>query len=130
MEETIKKYEFRALCSADIFPVFNILNKIGFKQFKACFNSTDIKTIANKNKNKEDAIEAVGMNIMFDIAGVILANIQYCENDLYKLLSSVSNLSVEEIKALTMAEFAEMIVDFVKKPEFADFFRVVSKLFK
>ena len=29
-----------------------------------------------------------------------------------------------------MSEFIEMIVDFIKKPEFKDFFKVVSRLFK
>ena len=63
------------------------------------------------------------------VPGIVMENISSCENELYDLLSSVSNLSKEDVKKLTMAEFAEMVIDFIKKPDFADFFKVVSKLF-
>ena len=126
MENTAVKWEFRELCSSDIFPVFRIMNKIGFKQFKECFQSDEVKAMAKSGKKD---VASIGMTIFFDVAGIIIENISSCENDLYELLASVSNLSKEEIKKLSMADFAEMIIDFIKKPDFADFFKVVSKLF-
>lgn len=128
MTET--KYEFRDLVSSDIFPVFNILNKIGFKEFNTCFDANSIKAIVGKSKTKNDAVMEVGLDIMLNFAGIIIGNVGACEQDLYKLLSSVSNLTYDQVKNLPMADFAEMIFDFVKKPDFADFFKVVSKLFK
>ena len=130
MKETTKKYEFRALCSSDIFPVFNVINKIGFKEFKMAFDSNAIKALASKSKTKNDAVMSVGFDIMLNLAGIVISNAPACETDLYRLLSSVSNLSLEEVKNLSMAEFAEMILDFVQQPDFADFFKVVSRLFK
>ena len=131
MEETTKKWEFRALCSKDMFPMFKIINKIGFKEFKDCFQSDSLKDAASNIKKKnEAALIAVGTGIFFDLAGIIITNISSCEEDIYALLSSVSNLSKEEIQNLSMADFADMIIDFVQKPDFADFFKVVSKLFK
>ena len=127
MEKTAAKWEFRELCSSDIFPVFRIVSKIGFKQFRDCFQSEDVKNMAAKGGKKD--VSAIGMTIFFDIAGIVMENISSCENELYDLLSSVSNLSKEDVKKLTLAEFAEMVIDFIKKPDFADFFKVVSKLF-
>jgi hypothetical protein len=36
---------------------------------------------------------------------------------------------VEEVGKLDFPTFTEMVIDFVKKPEFRDFIKVVSKLF-
>jgi hypothetical protein len=46
------------------------------------------------------------------------------------MLSNTSNLTVNQVKELDFATFAEMVIDFIKKEEFKDFFRVASKLFK
>jgi hypothetical protein len=45
------------------------------------------------------------------------------------MLSNTSNLSVEQVEKLEFPIFTEMVIDFVKKPEFRDFIKVVSKLF-
>lgn len=126
-----KPYEFRELCSKDIFPMFKLINKIGFKEFKDCFQSESVRTAAAKMKAGESGdVEAVGMTIVFDVAGIVIGNLPACEDDIYSMLASVSNLSKKDIEKLPMATFFEMIVDFIQKPEFADFFRVVSRLFK
>lgn len=120
-----KQYEFRELTSKDIFPMFKLLNKIGFKQFKECFNSDEVK----KAIGTKEGVEAVGIAVVFDIAGIIVQNIPSCEDEIYKLLENVSNMKQKEIEKMPMAEFFEMIVDFIQKPEFKDFFKVVSRLF-
>ena len=46
------------------------------------------------------------------------------------MLSQTSNLTDDEIKAPgTAAMFLEMVIDFIKKEEFRDFIKVVSRLF-
>jgi hypothetical protein len=45
------------------------------------------------------------------------------------MLSQTSNLSVKQVETLDFPTFTEMVIDFVKKPEFRDFIKVVSKLF-
>ena len=59
MEKTAAKWEFRELCSSDIFPVFRIVSKIGFKQFRDCFQSEDVKNMAAKGGKKD--VSAIGM---------------------------------------------------------------------
>lgn len=123
-----RKYEFRELCAEDMFPMFKLMNKIGIRQFKNAFQSPEIVAAAKKAANGDT--ESLGVSIVFDIAGIIIENLPNCESDIYTMLASVSNLEQQQIRKMNMAEFFEMIVDFIKKPEFKDFFKVVSRLFK
>lgn len=126
-----KTYEFRELRSTDLFPMFKIMNKIGFRKFKDCFQSPEIMKMAKgAGKDNSGAVESLGMAVLFDAVGIIIENIPACEDDIYSLLASVSNLEKKEIQKMGMSEFIEMIIDFIKKPEFKDFFKAVSRLFK
>jgi hypothetical protein len=122
------KFELRTLNATDIFPMSTIISKVGINEFKKCFESDEIKKlIKGQGKGNETA---VGIAVALDIGGVILGNLHKCENDIYTFLGRIANVDVEEIKVLSMGEFAELIIEVVKKPEFKDFFSVVSKLFK
>lgn len=114
-----KKWEFRALCAKDVFPIASVVSKIGVGEFLKMFTKMDFK---------EGAEVEAGMAVMAEGAQLILANLDKCEKDIYTLLASVSNLTVKEVQELTMGEFVEMIVDFVKKDDFGDFFKQVSSL--
>lgn len=129
-----KKYTFKKLKSTDVFPMFKLLNKIGVKEFKNCFESDTVKNAIKKSMEGgmegDELAKSVGINVIMEIAAVIFENIPKCENDIYTMLSSVSNLSKKEIKELEMSEFFEMIIDFIKLDDFKDFIKVVSRLFK
>lgn len=131
-----KPYIFRRLAAEDVFPMVNILNKIGFKEVKDFIEGDGFKTVlssfvaSNDAKENDKAVEAVGMSIFMEVFDLLLRNLPKCENDIFQLLSNVSNLSVEQVRKLDFADFVEMIMDFFKKEEFKDFFKVVSKLFK
>lgn len=45
-------YELRKLCSKDMFPMFNIIRKIGVKEFKACFESEEVKKMIQSDGKK------------------------------------------------------------------------------
>ena len=145
-----KPYKFRLLGAPDIFLMAKIISKIGLKEFKACFEGEGIKGLIAQafidktaeqaeGENGEQAegenddfnIISVGAGVTFEIVSVILGNLDKCEADIYQMLAQTSNLSVNEIKAPgNAAMFLEMVIDFVKKDEFKDFIKVVSKLFK
>ena len=74
--------------------------------------------------------EKLGLSIFIEIADLLLRNLPKCEDDMFNLLSATSNLTVEQVRQLDLATFAEMVIEFVKKEEFGDFIKVVSKLFK
>lgn len=133
VEVKAKPYTLRNLTADDVFPMLQIINKIGFKEFKGCFNSPDVQTAITKAMNGEqdkEALVSIGVAVGIDIASVIIANVERCKPDLYKLLSGLSGMTTEDVGKLPMMTFFEMIVDIVKKDEFKDFFGVVSKLLK
>lgn len=127
--ETVKPYTFRELCATDIAPMCAIIGKIGINNFTKCFNSDELLDLFDKNKGVKNLTNLAGMTIVFEMANTIISHIPDCEKEIFDLLASVSGLKVSEIKALGLVTYTEMIIDFVKKEEFKDFFKVVSKLF-
>ncbi|MEE0517519.1 MAG: hypothetical protein UC708_06525 [Anaerovoracaceae bacterium] len=127
MSETT--YELRKLEAKDIAPMASILSKVGIREVKNCFSPDDMKVIANSEGNME-AVGAVGVSVAFEIAGVILRNYERCQNDIFSFLSSLSGMDIKQIESLPLDTFTEMVIDVVKKEEFKDFIKVVSKLFK
>lgn len=133
VEVKAKPYTLRNLTADDVFPMFQIINKIGFKEFKNCFNSPDVQsaiTNATSGKGGNEGLVSVGVAVGIDIAGVIIANVERCKPDLYSLLAGLSGMTAADIGKLPMVTFFEMIVDVIRKDEFKDFFGVVSKLLK
>jgi hypothetical protein len=132
--ENAKAYELRRLTADDVFPMFQIISKIGIKEFKACFESPEvmqmIKDAASNEKAKDDVTASVGMKVAFDLAGIVVSNLASCKGDIYQFLAQLSGKTVKDIGALPMMTFFEMIIDVIKKEEFKDFFQVVAKLLK
>ena len=131
-QEAAKPYSFRKLSSADVFPMFKIIGKIGVNEFTACFEKDEIKQLVKTVTNGGDlnAVSTVGIAVILEIANVIFNNIPKCENEIYQLLAQTSNLEEKAIREMDFVTFTEMVIDFVKKDEFPSFIKVVSKLFK
>ena len=126
---TEKEYTLRKLEAKDIAPMASILSKIGLKEVKNCFSPDDMKAIAGGEGGIE-AVGAVGVSVAFEIAGVILSNYERCQNDVFSFLASLSGMDIKQIESLPLDTFTEMVIDVVKKEDFKDFMKVVSKLFK
>ena len=131
-ETAFKPYEFRKLGGTDMFLMFKIIGKIGVKEFNACFENDGIKNMVGSmmGENVDTPASITYISMCLEVADVIFKNLPKCENDIFQMLSQTSNLSIDEVKALGLAEFTEMVIDFIKKEEFKDFIKVVSKLFK
>jgi hypothetical protein len=128
----------RNLKSTDIFPMVGILNKIGFSDIKDMLTPEKIKDLMkamktkDKDENKDEDVDfstILGFNLIFEVATIIFANLTKCKKDLYTLLSDVSERPVKELEEIPPAEFLELIIEVLQKPEFGDFFKVVSKFF-
>ena len=131
--EQAKAYELRKLTAEDVFPMFQIISKIGLKEFKHCFDSPDVKAaVANvaSGADGQADLTAVGVSVAIDMASVVISRLGSCKNDIYLLLSQLSGMTTKDIAELPMVTFFEMIIDVIKKEEFKDFFQVVTKLFK
>ena len=132
-KETAKAFDLRNLMADDIFPMFQIISKVGIKEFKTCFESVEVKSaIADMVSGKSDAsaMNAIGMTVALDIASLLVTNLPKCKDDIYSLLAQLSGMDKKEIASLPLATFVEMVIAVIKKEEFKDFFQVVSKLFK
>lgn len=119
----MKKYEFRDLKAADIFPMTKIISKMGVNKLKECFNPEALRA-----GEKDSSV--LGFHVAFDIAALVLENIGNCEHDIYKFLSNTSNMTAEEIQEMSPAEFMEMLIAFVQKEDFKDFFKAASQFTK
>lgn len=129
-ETVAKAYELRRLTAEDVFPMFQIISKIGIKEFKACFESPEVMQMVKGAASGDDVTTTVGMKVAFDLAGIIVSNLASCKNDIYQFLAQLSGMTTKEIAGLPMMTFFEMIIDVFKKDEFKDFFQVVAKLLK
>ena len=129
-----KKFELRELKSADLFPMFGILSKIGFKDLKDSLSVDTIKTMIDsvngKAEDSDTQTTILGFGIIMEVVEVIMKNLSKCEKEIYSFLAGVSGMTAKEIADLDMVTFTEMIIAVIQKDEFKDFFRVVSGLFK
>lgn len=138
MSET--KFELRSLKSSDMFPMFTILSKIGFKELKESLSAETINDLikaVKPNTDEEGNTDSsanlqmiVGFSVVADLVEIIMKNLPKIEKDLYNLLANLSGMKTAEIADLDMVTFTEMIISLIKKEEFKDFFKVVSGLFK
>lgn len=132
------EFELRILKSDDLFPMFGILSKIGFKDLKEIITPDKIKDMKSMISQKDDededentdATTMLGVSVVMEVVSIIMKNLPSCKNEIYTFLSGLSGMTVKEIGNLDMVTFTEMIVAVVQKQEFKDFFKVVSKLFK
>lgn len=128
------KFELRGLKSDDMFPMFGILSKIGFKDLKNSLTPDRVAELTSAFQKQEgdtnDMSTYLGFNIMIEAVEIIMKNLPSCKMEIYTLLSSLSGMTVKQIADLDMVTFTEMIIAVVQKEEFKDFFKVVAKLFK
>lgn len=132
MTET--KFELRELRSADLFPMFAILSKIGFKDLKDSLSADTIsgllESVKSDEKDEDTKVTALGFSIIMEVVEVIMKNLPHCEKEIYNFLAGLSGMTAKEIAELPMVTFTEMIIAVIQKDEFKDFFKVVSGLFK
>ena len=120
------KYTFRPLAASDVFLMSKIIGAIGVNELSGCFGGDFLDAMRNGGADAS----AIGAAVFFEIANVIFNNLPKCEKDIYTMLASVSGMTQDEIKRMDFVTFTEMVIDFIKKEEFRDFIKVVSKLFK
>lgn len=140
-EQKKRPYEFKKLDFDNIFPMMNLIDKIGIDKVASL---TDNQAIMNLIQGKkpmkldEEGNEVVDNDAQMKllasaftaIGGLLVKSIKTCRNELYEVLSSASNLSVEEISKLPIKYSYLMIYDFIKKDDFKDFFTVVMDSFE
>ena len=127
------KYILHTPKAPDIFTLANIIGKIGVNKFASVLQKDEIQSLVKdvskkKSVNGEDISMIAGIGVFTEIAQIILVSMPSYEEDIYKLLSNTSNLTIEEVKELDGVTFLEMIIDFFKSN--VDFIKAASKYVK
>lgn len=129
-----KPYKFKELGFDDIFPMMALINKIGLEKVlglmenKAIFNLIQGKKPmkmdeeGNEVIDQDEYVKQVGIAVVA-IIQLVLSSFKDCRNELYEVLSTASNLTFEEVSKLPLKHVSPMIVDFIKKDDFKDFFQ-------
>lgn len=124
MEYTLGKFK-----ATDVFTMATLLSKIGLGKVADEFGKDNIlKLVANAKGKKEDVATLTGMQLAMQVAEIIFANLDACETEVFKLLSSVTGAPVEELRDLDADIFIELIIDVIKCQQFKDFFKRASRL--
>jgi len=127
------KYILHTPKAPDIFTLANIIGKIGVNKFSSLLQKDEIQNLVKdvskkKSVNSNDIEMIAGIGVFTEVAQIILVGMPSCEEDIYKLLSNTSNLTIEEVKELDGVTFLEMIIDFFKSN--VDFIKAASKYVK
>ena len=111
------EYTLRKVNATDIFTVTTIISKIGIREFKSCLKGEDtinlISSLFDKENeaNNDAALSAVGISVVFDIVGVVLGNMEKCKDDIFNLLSNLSNIPKNEIATLDGEVFTDIVFE-------------------
>lgn len=126
-----KSYTLRKLKATELFPMLNILKKVGLKKFTEILQNKSIKDTFTKLKNGEsiedDDVIGIG-SIVFELLEVVLDGATHCENEYFTILANVSGKTVEDIKNLDIDVLILMTVELVKNN--MGFIKDVSKLLR
>lgn len=124
----------RNLNANDLFMMMKIINKIGIKEVKGLMQSAEIKQVLSESvkdgKVNEEAASAVGMQVMLELACLVVSHIPDCQSEIYDFIASLTGMKVKDVASLDMIVFVELVMDVFKKPEFKDFFQRLVGLLK
>ena len=111
----------RKLLAKDAFKLIKIIKKLDLKTaLKEMYSSKKVK---DKDSNEDETNRQLGL----DIAFVIIENMDAAENEIFELLASVSDKTVNEIRELELSELIAMIRDIFVENDLASFFKSAVK---
>ncbi len=127
IEETVieRPYTLRKLKDTDLFPLLQILRKIGIKDIAKDAFAVDTQDGEESFKNKA---EKVGTAVVLNMADLLIENIGKVSEDLYSLWSDISGIPAEEIKDMEFGTLPLMIYDSFAEVKNTAFFKVLFKL--
>lgn len=128
-------YELRNPQASDLFVVTKIIKSVGLKNVANCFNTDEIKAFKDKIAERgtpasDEELQNAGLMMMTSIGELIFEKLDIVQEDIFKFLSNLSGLPMDDVKSMDIVEFAEMVMTVIKNPKFADFIKVVLKSFK
>ena len=120
VEEVVERpYTLRKFKDGDLWPLLQILKKIGIKDCKEAFMQ-----VASGEKTLKD----IGILAAFDLADILIGNLTKVEEEVYSLYSEMSGIAADDIKSMEFGTLPLMIMDSFNEVKNTSFFKVLSKL--
>ena len=120
VEEVVKRpYTLRKFKDGDLWPLLQILKKIGIKDCKEAFVQV---------ASGEKTLKQIGTLAAFDLADILIGNLTKVEEEVYSLYSDMSGFSADEIKEMEFGTLPLMIIDSFNEVKNTSFFKVLFKL--
>ena len=120
VEEVVERpYTLRKFKDGDLWPLLQILKKIGIKDCKEAFMQ-----VASGEKTVKD----IGILAAFDLADILIGNLTKVEAEVYSLYSEMSGIAADDIKSMEFGTLPLMIMDSFNEVKNTSFFKVLSKL--
>lgn len=116
-----RPYTLRKFKDGDLWPLLQILKKIGIRDFKDAFFQ-----IASGEKS----VKEIGVLAVIDMADIIIGNIGKVQEETYALWADISGIPAEEIKEMEFGTLPLMIMDSFAEVKNVSFFKVLFKLLK
>ncbi|MCM8710541.1 hypothetical protein M2651_05810 [Clostridium sp. SYSU_GA19001] len=120
------KLIMRTLSGQDLFPMLKILSKVKVKDMVLDFLKKREELSKWEKEFTEEETKDIGMAVFADIIDTALCNLDLAKEDINKLLADLCNVSVNEIKKLSMIDYTTLVMEFFAKDELSDFFKCIS----
>lgn len=138
VENVIERpYTLRKLADADLFPLLQLLRKLGIKDVKDAVMEARAKNVFNPGEyeteeEKKTAFfkfqEASGIDMMLNMADMLISKIDTHSDDIYAFFSNLAGVPADEIKQMEFGTLPLMIYDTFGEVKNTAFFKVLSKL--
>lgn len=138
VEEVIERpYTLRKLADADLFPLLQLLRKLGLKDFKDAFiqkkqehrfNPDLYETDEERTKAFAKFQKEAGIDVFLGMADIMISKIETHKDSIYEFYSTLSGVTPEEIMQMEFGTLPLMIYDSFSEVKNTAFFKVLSKL--
>lgn len=138
IEKVVERpYTLRRLKDSDLFPLLQLLRKLGVKDLKeVILNAKDkVKFNASGYDSEEEKKEALlklqesqGIDVVLDIAELLISKLDTHSNDIYEFYSRLAGIPADEIKEMEFGTLPLMIYDSFSEVKNTTFFKVAFKL--
>ena len=120
--------EMRKLTGEDLFPLMNILAKVGVKE--ALMKFFKQRSEAAKKDKEEVNVEEIGMEAIAEITEIIFMNMERAKQEINVLLADLCEVKREDIEKLPMSDYVAMVMDFLSQQEFRASMNAIMLSFK
>lgn len=138
VEEAVERpYNLRKLQDDDLWPLLQLLRKLGIKDAKDTyakyknivqFNPADYATKEEAEQALEELQEKKGVEIILDIAEFVISKMDTHKDAVYEFYSGMSGIPADDIKKMEFGTLPLMIYDSFNGVKNTAFFKVLFRL--